>query len=97
MSRKMKIKLKVYEYKGMLKKTFDSVMEAQEMAERMARRHPDKIFKHHIVYDDSEDFQELSTAATASIDMSEFYEEAVGEPDPDRLAELNDFDIFKDD
>jgi hypothetical protein len=95
MSRMMKVKLKVYEYKGMLRRDFASVEEAQETAERMASKYPDMIFKHHLVYDDTRDFEELEAIKTASIDISEAYDFERDGPDPNGLDELNKLDIFK--
>ena len=37
---KMKVKLKAYQYKGMLNREFPSVEEAEEIAGIMAEKHP---------------------------------------------------------
>jgi hypothetical protein len=49
----MKVKLKAYEYKGMLTRTFPSVEAAEKMAGLMAEKYPKYLFDLHIEIDES--------------------------------------------
>ncbi len=40
----MKVKLKAYEYKGMLNREFSSVEEAEKIAGMMAKKYPNFLF-----------------------------------------------------
>ena len=95
MSRKIKVKLKVYEYKGMLRREFSSVTEAQDVAEKMAQKYPDKVFKHHIMFEDAVTQEPEEASKTDSIDVSGFFDAIEHESEDKDLSELNDFDIFK--
>jgi hypothetical protein len=71
----MKVKLKAYEYKGMLNREFPSVEEAEKIAGIMADKHPNFKFDLQIELDDSsvigQSEAEISAGDSAEIDPSQ--------------------------
>jgi hypothetical protein len=72
---KMKVKLKAYEYKGMLDREFPSVEEAEKIAGIMAEKYPNFLFELHIELDESsvivQSGSEISAAGSSEIDPSQ--------------------------
>ena len=71
----MKVKLKAYEYKGMLNREFQSVEEAEKIAGIMAEKYPNFLFELHIGLDESsvivQPGSEISAGGSSEIDPSE--------------------------
>jgi len=71
----MKVKLKVYEYKGVLNRKFSSVEEAETIAKKMTEKHPNFLFDLHIELDESsvigQSKTEISAGDSAEIDPSQ--------------------------
>ena len=71
----MKVKLKAYEYKGMLNREFQSVEEAEKIAGIMAEKHPNFLFDLHIELDESsvivQSEPEIPSGGSAEIDPSQ--------------------------
>ena len=71
----MKVKLKAYEYKGMLNREFQSVEEAEKIAGIMAEKHPNFLFDLHIELDESsvivQSESEIPSGGSAEIDPSQ--------------------------
>ena len=71
----MKVKLKAYEYKGMLNREFPSVEEAERIAGIMTEKHPNFKFDLHIELDESsmigQSESEISAGDSAEIDPSQ--------------------------
>ena len=74
-SKKMKVKLKAYKYKGMLDREFPSVEEAEKIAGIMAEKHPNFLFQLHIELDESsvivQSGSEISAGGSSEIDPSQ--------------------------
>ena len=71
----MKVKLKAYEYKGMLDREFPSVEAAEKVAGIMTEKHPNFLFDLHIELDESsvivQSESEISADGSSEIDPSE--------------------------
>jgi hypothetical protein len=71
----MKVKLKVYEYKGVLNRKFSSIEEAERIAKKMTEKHPNFLFDLHIELDESsviaQSKSEISAGGSAEIDPSQ--------------------------
>jgi hypothetical protein len=93
----MKVKLKVYEYKGVLNRKFSSVEEAERIAKKMTEKHPNFLFDLHIELDESsvigQSESEISAGDTAEIDPSQIDTHPLDKPAID-LSEWDD-DIAK--
>jgi hypothetical protein len=93
----MKVKLKAYEYRGMLNREFPSVEEAEKMAGIMSEKHPNFLFDLHIELDESsvigQSESEISAGDTAEIDPSQIDTHPLDKPAID-LSEWDD-DIAK--
>ena len=72
---KMKVKLKAYEYKGMLDREFPSVEAAEKIAGIMAEKYPNFLFELHIELDESsvivQSESEIPSGGSAEIDPSQ--------------------------
>ena len=66
----MKVKLKVYDYKGMLARKFSSVEEAKRIAGSMAKKYPNLLFEPHIELDESSVVKQ-SESKISAVDSSE--------------------------
>ena len=67
----MKVKLKAYQYKGMLNREFPSVEEAEKIAGIMAEKHPNFLFELHIELDEGSVSVQSESKISAG-DSSEF-------------------------
>ena len=71
----MKVKLKAYQYKGMLNREFPSVEEAEKIAGKMAEKYPNLLFDLHIELDESslsaKSESEISAGDSDEIDPSQ--------------------------
>ena len=71
----MKLKLKAYEYRGMLNREFPSVEEAERIAKKMTDKYPKFQFDLHIELDESsvigQSDSEISAGDSAEIDPSQ--------------------------
>ena len=67
----MKVKLKAYQYKGMLNREFSSVEEAEKIAGIMTEKHPNFQFELHIELDEGSVMVQSESEISAD-DNSEF-------------------------
>ena len=71
----MKVKLKAYEYKGMLDREFQSVEAAEKVAGIMTEKYPNFLFELHVELDESsvivQSESEISADGSSEIDPSE--------------------------
>jgi hypothetical protein len=74
-SKKMKVKLKAYKYKGMVDREFPSVEEAEKIAGIMAEKYPNFLFELHIELGESsvivQSGSEISAGGSSEIDPSQ--------------------------
>ena len=95
----MKVKLKAYQYKGMLNREFPSVEEAKKIAGIMAEKHPNFLFDLHIELDESSVIVQSESKISAD-DSSEF-DPSQMDTRPLDISEINlsewDEDIAKSD
>ena len=77
----MKVKLKVYGYKGMLARKFSSVEEAERIAGIMVKKYPHLSFEPHIELDESSTVEQseskISPVENSEIDPSQLDTQAI--------------------
>jgi viroplasmin and RNaseH domain-containing protein len=83
----MRVKLKVYGYKGILAQKFSSLEEAERIAGNMGKKYPHLLFEPHIELDESSALEQskskTSPVESSEIDPSQLDTQAIDESEMD--------------